>query len=231
MNYFNSDYPMVVVDSLQGLYDKIILYLPNLIAALIVLIVGWIIGSVLGNLVRRLLVLLKIDMLADQLGMDKLSAKTGRNLSIAAFGDWLIKWFFFLATLVAAADILGLQEVTQFLYSDVLPYAGHVVVAMAILLLGILAADFFGGLVTAAVKASDTVKSSAALGWLTKWAIIIFAVIAALSQLQLATAFLQDLFRAIVAMLAIAGGLAFGLGGKDHARKILDEVESGLSRK
>jgi hypothetical protein len=72
------------------------------------------------------------------------------------------------------------------------------------------------------------VTGGGALGWLTQWAIIIFAVIAALSQLQLATAFLQDLFRAIVAMLAIAGGLAFGLGGKDHARKILDEIENGL---
>lgn len=230
MNYFNSDYPSVVMNSLSGLYDKVILYLPNLIAALIVLIVGWIIGSVLGNLVKRLLILIKIDALANQLGMDKLSERAGRNLSVAGFGDWLIKWFFFLATLIAAADILGLQDVTMFLYGEVLPYAGHVVVAMAILLLGILAADFFGGLVTAGIKASGMV-SSAALGWLTQWSIIIFAVIAALSQLQLASSFLQDLFRAVVAMLAIAGGLAFGLGGKEHAKKVLDEVERGLSKR
>jgi len=63
---------------------------------------------------------------------------------------------------------------------------------------------------------------------LTKWLILIFTVIAALSQLQIATSFLQDLFRAVVAMFAIAGGLAFGLGGKDHAKKWLDAIEDSL---
>lgn len=229
MNYYN-DYPSAIMGSLQQLYEKVLLYMPNFLAAVIVLILGWIIGSALGGLVKKLLEVVKIDHLANQLGMDKLSEKTGRSLSIARFGEWLIKWFFFLGTLIAAADILGLEEVTAFLYGDVLPYAGHVIVAMAILLLGIVAANFFGQLVTAAVRASGMV-SSAALGSLTRWAIIAFAVIAALSKLQLATEFLQDLFRAIVAMLAIAGGLAFGLGGKDHARKILDEVENGLRKK
>jgi hypothetical protein len=120
-----------------------------------------------------------------------------------------------------------LQDVSTFLYQDVLNYAGHVVVAMAVLLLGILAADFFAKLVVATVKASG-LHSGESLGTLTKWAILVFTVIAALSQLQIATAFLQDLFRAIVAMLAIAGGLAFGLGGKDHAKKVLDGIENGL---
>jgi hypothetical protein len=69
------------------------------------------------------------------------------------------------------------------------------------------------------------------LGGLTKWSILVFAAIAALSQLKIGTAFLQDLFRAIIAMLAIAGGIAFGLGGKDHARKVLDALETDLSKK
>jgi uncharacterized membrane protein len=81
----------------------------------------------------------------------------------------------------------------------------------------------------AAVRASGVV-SSAVIGSLTRWSIIAFAVIAALAQLQLATTFLQDLFRAVVAMLAIAGGLAFGLGGRDHAKKILDAIEQGMRK-
>jgi hypothetical protein len=77
------------------------------------------------------------------------------------------------------------------------------------------------------VKASGLHKGES-LGTITRWAILVFTAIAALSQLQIATAFLQDLFRAIVAMLAIAGGLAFGLGGKDSAKKVLDNIENGL---
>jgi hypothetical protein len=100
---------------------------------------------------------------------------------------------------------------------------------MAILLLGILAANFFSGFVETAVKASGF-QSSGALATIAKWAIVIFALIAALSELQIARGFLEDLFRAIVAMLAIAGGLSFGLGGKDHAKKVLDHLEGGLTR-
>lgn len=227
--YFES-YSSTVVDSLRTLYERIILYLPNLIVALIVVILGWVIGSFLGTLVHKALNMIGIDNAANQIGLSRLSARTGRNLSIARLGQWLVKWFFFLASFIAACEILGLDQVTAFFYNDVLAYAGHVIVAMAIMLLGILAANFFGGLVETTVRASG-VGSAKALSSLTRWAILIFTVIAVLSELQIATSFLQDLFRAVVAMLAIAGGLAFGLGGRDHAKKILDEVEGSLDRR
>ena len=220
-------YSSTVISSLQALYTKVAAWLPNLVVAIVVLILGWIIGIFLGNIVQKVLDAIKIDSFANQLGMKNLSERMGRKLSLAAFGGWLVKWFFFLGSFIAAADILGLQEVSTFLYQDVLSYAGHVVVAMAILLLGILAANFFSNIVSGTVKASG-LHSGESLGAITKWAIVVFSVIAALSQLQIATEFLQDLFRAIVAMLAIAGGLAFGLGGKDHAKKVLDSIDNNL---
>ena len=224
------DYPTyqaVVVQALGDLYAKTLSYLPNLIAAIIVVIIGWLLAIFLSKLILNILTALKLDHLANQLGLNNLSQKVDKKLSLAALGAWLVKWFFFLGSFIAAADILGLQEVSTFLYQDVLGYAGHVIVAMAILLLGMLAANFFGELVNGTVKASGLHKSEA-LGAVAKWAILVFAVIAALSQLQIATAFLQDLFRAVIAMLAIAGGLAFGLGGRDHAKKVLDSVENNL---
>ncbi len=226
----NKNYQTTVFNTLQGLYEKIIAYLPNLIVAAIVLILGWILGSLLSTLVTRVLESIKIDQLANKLGLANLSQKMDRKLSLANFGGWLIKWFFFLGSFIAAAEILNLTQVSEFLYVGVLTYAGQVVVAMAILLLGVLAANFFSEIVESSVKASG-LHTSTALAALTKWAIVIFSVIAALSQLQIASAFLQDLFRAVVAMLAIAGGIAFGLGGKDHAKKVLDEIEDGLTRK
>ncbi len=224
------DYPtyqMTVVKALQDLYSKVLTSLPNLLAAIIILIVGWLLAMFLSKIIIKLLELIKIDHLANQLGLQSLSEKVEKKLSLAALGGWLVKWFFFLGSFIAAADILGLQAVSTFLYQDVLAYAGQVIVAMAILLLGILAANFFAGIVNSTVKASGLHKGET-LGSLTKWAIVIFSVIAALSQLQIATAFLQDLFRAVVAMLAIAGGLAFGLGGQAHAKKVLDGIENGL---
>lgn len=225
MNY--PTYQAVVLGALSDLYDKTLSYLPNLIAAVIVLIVGWLVAIFLSKLVLKILELIKIDTLANNLGLQNLAERVDRKLSLAALGAWLIKWFFFLASFIAASDILGLNQVSTFLYQDVLNYAGHVVVAMAVLLLGILAANFFSHLVTASVKASG-LHNGEPLGAITRWAIIGFTVIAALAQLQIATDFLQDLFRAVVAMLAIAGGLAFGLGGKDHAKKVLDGIEDSF---
>ncbi len=223
----NPTYQSMVVNSLQGLYDKTLSFLPNLLAAIIVLIVGWLVAIFLSKAIQKALEMIKVDHLANQLGLNNLSEKVGKKLSLAVFGGWLIKWFFFLGTFIAAADILQLQGVSSFLYEKVLWYAGNAVVAMAILLLGILAADFFGGIITGVVKASG-LHSGESLGAITKWAIVAFTVIATLTQLQIAEAFLQDLFRAVVAMLAIAGGLAFGLGGKDHAKEVLDNIQSKL---
>lgn len=91
-------------------------------------------------------------------------------------------------------------------------------IAMAIMLLGILAANFLSDIIRGTVKAGGF-EAGNLLGSLTRWAIIIFAVIAALSELQIAQAFLLDLFRAVIAMIAVAGGLAFGLGGMITQRK------------
>lgn len=224
------NYQSAVLGSLSDLYNKLITFLPNLLAAIVVLMLGWLLGIFLGKLVSKVLNAIKIDNLANQLGMQHLSQKVNRPLSISIFGGWLIKWFFFIGSLIAAADILNLNEVTTFLYQDVLGYAGHVVVAMAILLLGILAANFLSGIVSTSVKASG-LHAASALGAITRWAVLIFSVIASLAQLQIATAFLQDLFRAVVAMLAIAGGIAFGMGGKDSAQRLLNEIESNLTKK
>lgn len=225
------NYSTTVLSALQALYVKVASWLPNLIAAIIVLILGWIIGVFLAKIVEKVLEAIKLDTFANQLGMHRLSERSGRKLSLAALGAWLVKWFFFLGSIMAAANILGLTQVTDFFNNQVLTYAGNVIIAVVILFLGILAANFFSGLVESSVRASGLHASATALGALTRWAIVIFTVIAALSQMQIATSFLQDLFRAIVAMLAIAGGLAFGLGGRDHAKKVLDEIDSNLTRR
>src|SRR3989338_1674879 len=219
----------VVATSLQGLYDKLAAFLPVLVVGLVVLILGWIVGIGLGNLVGKLLEMLNVDNLANSLGLDKLSERTGKKLSVAAFGNWLVKWLFIIATFVAAADIFGLSDVSKFLHGDVLPYFGSVIVAVAVMLIGMVAANFLQGVVRHSLAAGG-LHTSDTLALITKWAILIFAFLAALAELHVASAFVTDLFRAVVAMLAIAGGVAFGLGGKEHAKKVLDHLEKDMSK-
>lgn len=223
-------YQGVALGALQNLYEQFVSWLPNLLAALVVLILGWLLAIFLSKLVLKVLEAVKIDSLANQLGLGSLAERMDRKLSLSGLGAWLVKWFFFLGSFVAATEILGLGQVSSFLYNDVLNYAGNVVVAAAIFLLGLLAAKFFSELVESVIKASQ-LHSASAMTAVTKWSIIVFTVIAVLSQLGIATDFLHDLFRAVIALLAIAGGLAFGLGGKDAAKRWLDGLEDDLTRK
>lgn len=223
-------YQSVAFTALENLYEKFISWAPSLLAAIIVLILGWLLAIFLSKLVQKVLEAVKIDSLANQLGLESLAERAGRRLSLSGLGAWIVKWFFFLGSFVAASEILGLSQVSTFLYDDVLGYAGNVVVAAAIFLLGLLAANFFSGLVGTVVKASQ-LHAAGAMVAITKWAIIVFTVIAVLSQLGIATDFLHDLFRAVIAMVAIAGGLAFGLGGQNAAKRWLDGLEEDLTKK
>jgi len=227
MDYYNGSYQSNIAQSMQLLYNKVISFLPNLLVAIIVLLLGWLIAEFLGRLIFKLLDLIKIDHLANRLGLNHLSQRVGRKLSIAKLGQWLVKWFFIVASFLAAANILGLNQVGDFLYTKVLPYFGHVVVAVAILLIGTYAANFLGDLVHGTLAAGE-LRTPNALSSVTRWSVMIFAILAALAQLQVAPAFLATLFTGIVAMLAIAGGLAFGLGGTEHAKKVIEKISQQL---
>ena len=99
--------------------------------------------------------------------------------------------------------------------------------AAAILLVGTMVARFLSGLVRHSVQAAG-LASADMLAAVTQWSIMVFTVLATLNQLQVAKEFVGTLFTGIIAMLAIAGGLAFGLGGKEHASKVLNKIERDI---
>src|SRR3989344_5827501 len=121
------DYPTyqsMVVEALADLYAKVLTYLPNLIAAIIVLILGWVLATFLSKLVYKLLEMIKIDNLANQLGLKNLSDRVEKKLSLAGLGAWLVKWVFFLGSFIAAADILPRCPNCKFLHPFYKTYSG-----------------------------------------------------------------------------------------------------------
>lgn len=213
--------------SLQTLWDKLAAFLPNLLAAVILLLLGWLLASLAAQVVQKVLAMLQLDTLANRLGMDRLSAQVGRKLTLSGLGAWLVKWFVIVLAFVTAAEVLGLEQVNEFLFQQVLPYFGNVIGAIAILLIGAVVANFLSEVVRGSVRAAG-MGAAGALSAVTRWSILIFALLAALAQLKIAPTFLQTLFIGIIAMISLAGGLAFGLGGRDHARKVLDDIEKNL---
>lgn len=219
----------VILSSLDSIWLSFIGFLPTLLAALIVFIVGWLIAIALGKLVNRLIKIIKLDFLLTKIGFRQALAKARLGLDSGKFFEELVKWFFIVVFLMAASDILGLYQVTEFL-KRILYYVPNIVIAIIIMLAAVIVANFLQKLVRASVQAAN-LQAAGFLSGLTKWAVLVFGFVAALMQLGIAAALINTLMIGLVGMLALAGGLAFGLGGKDHAAKFLEKLRRDIEEK
>ncbi|OGL94856.1 hypothetical protein A2348_05205 [Candidatus Uhrbacteria bacterium RIFOXYB12_FULL_58_10] len=217
----------VIQVSVLGLWNSVLAYLPNVLGALLVFLIGVIVAAVLQTVVVRLVQLLRVDELVGRLELRSSLEKVGIRLHVGKLLGWIVKWFFIIVALVAATDILGWNQVTNYLQEVVL-YIPNVIVAVIILLAGILLATFVRNVVKTAVSAAE-LSNAEFLSGIAKWAILLFSFMAALVQLQIAPGLINTLFTGLIAMLSLAGGLAFGLGGKDHASRVLDRLRRDLS--
>ena len=213
----------VIVLSLQNVWVSVISFLPTLIVALIVLIIGLLVASVLGSLVEKIFDALKLDVfLSKTLGLVSYFERAGLNLRAAYFLGQLVNWFLIVAFLLAVTDMLGLYAFSNFL-KDVLNYIPNVVVAVLIMLAAVVVANFLRRVVSASV-ASARLHASKFLGTLTWWSVVVFGLLTALVQLNVAVSVINTLITGFIAMLALAGGLAFGLGGKSYAEYLINKL-------
>ncbi len=218
-------YGEAVTSSVEGLAQTVMSFLPNLLAAIIVLILGLLVAASLGKLVTKLIEITRVDELIDRLGVNKTFKAFGK-VRVSAIIGWLVKWFLILVVLMAVADILGLTQIIDFL-EDVAAFLPNVVIATVILLIGFVGGNFVYEITHRSVKAAK-MHSPKFLGNLAKWSVIIFSLMAALIQLNIASSLVQTLFTGLIAMLALAGGIAFGLGGQDAAKALLKDMKKKL---
>lgn len=215
--------------SLVGLWERFLGFLPALIGAIIIFVVGWIVASILGNLVERLIKSAKVDQALEKVGFNKKLGEVGISETVSELIGGIIKWFLILVFLMAATDILGLVQVTGFL-NNIIFYIPNVVVAVVILAIAFLVGNFVYNVVKGSTKAAG-VMSATLLAAISKWAIIIFGVLAALIQLGIATSLVSTIFIGIVAALSLAAGLAFGLGGREEAAMILKKLREEITER
>jgi hypothetical protein len=215
--------------SLQNFWDKVLGFVPELIGAIIVLIIGLIVATGLEKLVERLMYHLKLDTLLKQFGVEAFMARANMRLNTGYFLGQVVYWFFVIVFLLAASDILGFTALSGFL-NDVLNYIPNVIIAALILLATLVAANFVRGLIKASVLGAR-LHSARALGTIAWWGLVIFGFLTALVQLGVAVQIINTLITGLVAMLALAGGLAFGLGGKDQAGQWLAKLRDEMSHR
>ncbi|MFH0755513.1 MAG: hypothetical protein V1910_02505 [bacterium] len=217
----------ILTASLNSIWLGIAKFLPTLLAAIFITIVGFIIGSILFKAIEKLIKFAKVDDALKAIGFEKVVEKTGLKLNSGYFLGKLAEWFCIIGFLVAAFDVLGLTQATTFLSNVVLVYLPQVMIAVLIILIAAIVAEAMQKVVVGAAKAIG-MKSVNFAGKITKWAIWIFAILAAIMQLGIAVSFINTLFTGIVIAVSLALGLSFGFGGQDAATKCIEKIKNDI---
>ena len=219
----------VAVASLQQLWFSFVGFLPEVVGAIVVFIVGLIVAAGLGMLVEKVLDTLRLTPLVNKTGVDEYFRRGGLELNVSRFFGRLTYWFIVIAFFLAATDILRFNALSGFLQS-VLLYIPRIAVAVLIMLAAAVVANFLKTAVRASVM-SAKMHSAKFLAALTWWAVIVFGLLAALSQLGIAVTIINIILTGFVVMLALAGGIAFGLGGRDYASYLVNRLKEDVHHK
>jgi hypothetical protein len=219
---FIENWGVVFTRSLEGVWYGVVSFVPNLIIALIIFAIGWVLAALIEKLIESLIKALKVDAALKSAGLEDVVKRAGHNLNSGLFLGTLVKWFVIIVFLMASFDVLGLGQVNGFL-RDVVGYLPQVIVAVLILMVAVMVGNAMQKIVVASARAAS-VKSAELLGRITKWAIWIFALLTALYNLGIAPGLIQTVVMAVFAGGALAIGLAFGLGGKEVAQKLIEKT-------
>jgi hypothetical protein len=211
--------------TVTNVWDRIVNILLNLGAIIVILVVGWLIAGILGSFVKRILKIINVDSILMNLSMKERIEKSGMKISLAEIGGEFVKWVIILLALIAATESVGLTQVAQSL-NQILSYVPNIIVAVIILVIGMLIADFAYRISKSSLHIAG-LASPELIGSAVRWVVIIFAILMALDQLGLRLEFIKIFLIGVVAMFALAGGIAFGLGGKDLAKEMLEKMRAG----
>lgn len=202
-------------------------FLPSLLGAIIILVIGWILSGILARLIVRGLNAIGFERAVEHSGVGDFVRRSGTPWTTSRVVAELIKWFIRLIFIQAAANILAMPQLTTIINSIVL-FIPNLIVAMVIVVVGAMIAKFLSGMVRASLGEMG-VQNPNMLATLTRYAIIGFAVIAAANQLGIAAVVVNTLFIGLVGALALAFGLALGIGGREVGAKIAQSLYQSTS--
>lgn len=212
----------VLITTLNGSVATIISFIPRFLSGFIILLIGLIISAFLKQLVREGLRLVKFETFLKKYGVPESKEAADWSTILSE----IIRWFVVIVFLIPAAQVWGLGKFVDVL-NNILLYLPNVLIAVLLLLVGFVISKLVYDLIIASVRgwSKDNAKTVAMVG---RWAVLVFVFLVVLNQLGIASDLIRILFAGIIAMVALAGGLAFGLGGKDAARDIIERLRKKI---
>lgn len=210
-------------------WQRIVEFLPNFLAAIIVFIVGWFVAVWIKKLVVKILNALKLDRIFEKSGWKEALEKAEIKVSVSDFCGEIIKWILVIVFLMAAVEIVGLNQFSEFL-GRILAWLPNLVVAVIIFIVAVVASDILGKIIKASAKKIGTNYVGIVEG-IVKVSIYVFAVFAILLQLGIARELVNAIIYGVIFALSLGFGLAFGLGGKDTVAKLIEDLRKKIEEK
>lgn len=217
-----TDISQALVASLNNALLAITEFIPRFLAGAVVLLIGILVASILKQAVLELLKALKVESLLRKYGVPEAKEEFTWTNILAE----IVRWFVIIVFLIPTVDVWGLSRVVTVL-NEFLLYLPNVFIAAIIAIVGFVFAKLSHDVILASAKGISS-ESSATVATVVKIAVQVFVVLAVLSQLGVATDLIRILFTGLVAMMAIAGGIAFGLGGQGQAKDVLEALKNRL---
>ncbi|MEJ7748493.1 MAG: hypothetical protein WKF56_04270 [Candidatus Limnocylindrales bacterium] len=221
-----TDWGDAIFVSLSNALNTFLAAIPQVIGALLILIIGWIIAGILARIVKEVLERSGADRLFAQHGGQVYGTRSS-SFQPSTVASEIVKWIVRFIFLVAAANVLGMPQISQLL-NQVLLWIPNLIVAAVILLVAPLLARFVRGAIEVGAGRMGFSNGNL-LGRVAEIAIVAFAVLIAINQLGIAADLINILFIGLVAALSLAFGLAFGLGGKDVAAQVTQQWYTSMN--
>ncbi|PKQ60840.1 hypothetical protein BZG02_17710 [Labilibaculum filiforme] len=213
----------VLLESSQQFLNEFARAIPQIIGAIIVLIIGWLIAKLIKRIFVKLMMLVKLNWLTEKSGVEKFLKDGGVKITAVDLIGSLIYWIIMLFVIMAALNTLQLTS-AQDLFNQIILYIPNIIVSILILLLGLYAAKFVSQAIAVTLKNMHE-ASSHLIEKITYYAIIVLTIFIVLSQLNIAENIVTIAFLLILGAFCLAFGLAFGLGGKEYAASLLKKLQ------
>jgi hypothetical protein len=219
----------ILLDSLRTFWIQLSAFLPQLIGALLILFVGWLVAKLARRIIIRLLKMVRVDVVAEKAGIESFLAQGGGKFTTVSIIGSITYWFIMFAVILAVLNSLNLTIAAE-LFNKIILYIPNVLVAVIVLVLGAMLAKFVQGMLNTFLT-NVGFEGAEVVSNVAKIAVFVFVGFVALEQLSIGGEILVSAFQFGFAAVCVALALAFGLGGKDWAARVIDNLGKGSKKK
>jgi hypothetical protein len=218
----------VVVDPVKAMLVKVMSYIPAIIGAVVILVIGWLIAKLIEAVVIRILKAVRLDIASDKAGMAKILAQGEIRLTISEIIGVLVYWIIILMAITSALNALNLTIAAD-LMAKLVEYVPNILGAVFALIVGSILANFVATIVRTTASNAGIAKAKM-LGQLTQVVLIVVAVVMAIEQLRIASTLIVLAVNVILISIGLGIAIAFGLGCKDLAGKFMSDVINNMKK-